>query len=380
MKKILWIYSGSLKHALDKASVLKSSYYLINHGWEVTIAASDMPNDADGRIRQMLISRPTIFGIGYLYFNIRLLIRLHTQYLHYDIILFDQLSMLPLLPIFIAKKIARIKRPRLIMDVRTMVMHEGSDIRGILWIMLFNIAQWIANKAVDGQTAITNKMARAVRIPGSKLLGVWPSGVDRDAYNNIYNIRKWPSISGPLIFIYIGVMLKERNLLTFCQGIKDERNSGRDVKLIIAGKGAQLQELKTLSKRDEYNNCLEIIDAVAPEEVPRLLARGHIGILPFPNKECFRVSSPIKMFEYMAAGLPILATRIDAHTDVLNNDFVFWAANESLSALSNAIKEAWTKKAELCSMGREAYKASVEWTWEKSSEKFALALEKALSI
>ena len=39
----------------------------------------------------------------------------------------------------------------------------------------------------------------------------------------------------------------------------------------------------------------------------------------------FGVSSPIKLFEYLAAGLPILATRIDCHTNVVGNaDCAVW--------------------------------------------------------
>ena len=38
------------------------------------------------------------------------------------------------------------------------------------------------------------------------------------------------------------------------------------------------------------------------DQIPEVLARAHVGVLPFPDEEKFRVSSPIKLFEYMAAG------------------------------------------------------------------------------
>ena len=50
-----------------------------------------------------------------------------------------------------------------------------------------------------------------------------------------------------------------------------------------------------------------------------------LGRTTFPGEFDFPVSSPIKLFEYLAAGLPILATRIDCHTNVVGNaDCAVW--------------------------------------------------------
>jgi hypothetical protein len=54
------------------------------------------------------------------------------------------------------------------------------------------------------------------------------------------------------------------------------------------------------------------------------LAGFDIGILPFPDIPRMNVSSAIKMFEYLADGMPALATRLEAYTAVFKDrDFVF---------------------------------------------------------
>ena len=54
------------------------------------------------------------------------------------------------------------------------------------------------------------------------------------------------------------------------------------------------------------------------EEVSDYIRTANIGILPFPNITWWAVSSPIKLMEYLAIGLPVVATDIDAHRWVVD--------------------------------------------------------------
>jgi glycosyltransferase involved in cell wall biosynthesis len=49
--------------------------------------------------------------------------------------------------------------------------------------------------------------------------------------------------------------------------------------------------------------------AVDPERVPGLLASMDVAVAPYPLLEHFYFS-PLKVYEYMAAGLPVVASRI----------------------------------------------------------------------
>ena len=102
-------------------------------------------------------------------------------------------------------------------------------------------------------------------------------------------------------------------------------------------------------------------------------------MLPFPDEEKFRVSSPIKLFEYMAAGLPILATRIVCHTDVIGNGaYVFWAEQTDAAGLLAALRLVWLSREVLSTMGAQAAVAAQAWTWHTSAQKLKLAIEHGL--
>ncbi len=90
----------------------------------------------------------------------------------------------------------------------------------------------------------------------------------------------------------------------------------------------------------------------------------------------FEVSSPIKLFEYMAAGLPILATRIVCHTDVIGNgDYAIWAEDSSEQALFESLCHVWRHRNELSQMGGRAAVAAEKWSWKASADKLRSALE-----
>jgi glycosyltransferase involved in cell wall biosynthesis len=104
-----------------------------------------------------------------------------------------------------------------------------------------------------------------------------------------------------------------------------------------------------------------------------------VGVLPFPDEEKFQVSSPVKLFEYMAAGLSILATRIVCHTDVAGEDaFTFWADESTPESFYTTLECVQKNRAQLPVMGQRAAEAAEAYTWHASAMRLKDALEKGL--
>ena len=71
-------------------------------------------------------------------------------------------------------------------------------------------------------------------------------------------------------------------------------------KITIAGSGDWEEEIRRISEMEEN---LDFLGEVSFEEVCRLLEDSHIGIMPMPDTSIWRTSSPLKLAEYLAAGL-----------------------------------------------------------------------------
>ena len=134
------------------------------------------------------------------------------------------------------------------------------------------------------------------------------------------------------------------------------------VELILAGEGTEFNQLKDYADRLS-NGAIQVMSTVPRSAVPLLLASAHVGIIPFKNEVIYLGSSPIKLFEYMAAGMPVLLTRIPCHTDVVGNEsYVFWAEDGTSEILAAAIRAVCSSKNHLREVGRLAQLAVEAWT------------------
>ena len=56
---------------------------------------------------------------------------------------------------------------------------------------------------------------------------------------------------------------------------------------------------------------IRLLGPVPPEEVPALLRGCDVGIIPFVDSALTRAIHPVKLYEYCAAGLPVVAANLD---------------------------------------------------------------------
>ena len=95
----------------------------------------------------------------------------------------------------------------------------------------------------------------------------------------------------------------------------------RDIKAVFVGDGPELPRVRQASAGLDG---ITLIGAVPHEDVPAILAAAHIGVAPFdvaahPSLAHEFHWSPLKIFEYMAAGLPVVAPRIPRLADIVSD-------------------------------------------------------------
>jgi len=380
---IVWIYPGELVDALDQATWLSTTKSLRDLGCKVTLLNIGQKNcTAIDGVKVQCIPASKIYFWGKLFFHLKIIPIILSQWKNLDIVLLHPYSVMFILPsrffcvVFYHKR----KRPLFVVDIRTVFMaSEGEkNWKTYLRKIYFDLMLWAANQWADGQTAITDRLAQDVGIPKDKIWGVWPSGVDLDDFKTFQLIRRWVIDNDPLNLIYIGTMNDGRNLMAFGRAVKIARDKGMHFIMTYIGDGYERAALEKFAQ--EYPNSIHVHPPIPHKEIPNWLSKAHIGVLPFPNQVKFQVSSPIKLFEYMAAGIPILATRIVCHTDVVQNgNYVFWIEKPDETGFISALTQIWNCRNNLKEMGDSASEASKQWTWNESAKKLQAALELGLS-
>lgn len=376
---IVWVHPASFDGVLDAASYLDTTRELRSLGCDVTMISAGPDGISEFRgVEVLCLSRPDVYFMGQMLFHMKVARWLLRHWHEVDAVLFHEISTLWLLPLRLLRPLRRTRRPLLVMDTRTMMMPREDTVNLRIRVrgLFLGTMDWMANRWADGRTAITRRMAEVMKIPPQKLWGVWPSGVKPEQFVQAQTLRRWPTGDEPVHIIYVGAMEYERRLMTFCEAVVRARAEGMNLVFTLVGDGREREDLEAFAAKHDF---IHMRPPVPHEQIPQVLAEAHVGVLPFPDETKFQVSSPIKLFEYMAAGMAILATKIVCHTDVISDEgCVFWAEPGEEGLLA-ALRRVWASRAELAAMGARADKSVHEWTWKAAAEKLKRALEHGLA-
>lgn len=379
--RIIWLYPGSLEKTLDRASWLEVSLELRKLGWDVLILSEDsnekwLRDQEEQGVKIGRINCPSIYFIGKLIFHIKAIWLILTRFFKFEIVFYTQESAIFLLPLFLIKKVINRNSPKFVLDSRSMPMGLYTSklrVRGRYYL-------WVNKNGTlmsDYQTVITSRMRDALRIPEEKIISIWPSGVNIEKFKAVSVGRLWGSTgSTPMKLIYIGSLSVDRNIHNLCKAVTNVRQAGYLISLTLVGDGDLINIVKEYS-HDPISG-ITYLPTQPPEEIPYILANAQVGILPFPDEIQYQVSSPLKLFEYLASGLVIIATRINCHVDVLGNSEVFWAESSDIISLQNAIIAAYHNQARFPQISEKSYELADEWTWKRSAEKLSTGFKKIL--
>ena len=194
------------------------------------------------------------------------------------------------------------------------------------------------------------------------------------------NGRVWPQDGEPVELMYVGKLHEERNVMAICRAVVQANTEGMNFVLHLVGGGEQAEELKDFANKT--SGQVQFVGSVPHDDVPNQLRKAHVGVTSLPGADNikFGASSPIKLFEYMAAGLPILATDNVCHTEVVEQgQYAFWVNGDQVDDVVEALRHLWQTRRQLENLGAEAAASAHDWTWQAAGKKLSNALYHGLT-
>ena len=379
--RLLWLFPASFEGRLDSATWLDTTRELRRLGWQVTLVSMG----PDGiqyyqGVEVLTIPKPDVYLVGQVLFHFSVIRYLFNHFDELDIVLFHQESGIWLLPMRFVRVLKRKTRPLFVMDTRDINDLKPGDIKVMLRSAFEGLNHTLAGLLADGQTTITSRFIDLVNIRKTKIWGTWPSGVDLPRFAEPAKTRKWPGAVDPIRLVYVGIVLDKRHLVPLCRAVQRAAERGYSFELYVAGDGPDMASLASCAAASP--ETVRLMEPVPHTAVPDLLATMHIGVTSLPDSHDLKygASSPIKLFEYMASGLPILATRNVCHTDVVRDGgYTFWVEEPTEEGILAGLEQIWHQRARLQSLGREAQSQAEQWTWAAAAIKLDDALRNGLS-
>ena len=144
-------------------------------------------------------------------------------------------------------------------------------------------------------------------------ISIVPNGVDL----SMFNITKKKNSKK---VVFAGAMYYHRGLDVLLKTIPLVIEKIPDAKFVLLGSGTEMDKLKEIVSKNKLDNSVEFKGWIEREKIPENIADASIGIGPLRLTEVTSRALPIKVLEYMAVSLPVIAQKGTLPNDVLENE------------------------------------------------------------
>lgn len=295
--------------ALDVRIFHKQAKTLSDAGYDVTLVARHDKNETIDGIKIIALKKPKnrLYRMICTPFRILVLARKENAYVYH----FHDPELI------IIGLILKILGKKVIYDV-----HEDYKelILGKYWIHPF------LRKVIS---LVGSLLEKVFSLPFDKIIAA-TDGIKRYfRFHRVETIRNYPIIS-PLEkpinsknndiykLIYVGGLSEEKGITEIVKALQYIRQEFR-IKLLLAGSFTNMAFEEKIKNIPEYKN-VEYLGILPYEEVLEYLRISDIGLICLKPIKRYFTSLPLKMFEYMLSGLPVIASNFPLWKEIVEKN------------------------------------------------------------
>jgi glycosyltransferase involved in cell wall biosynthesis len=154
--------------------------------------------------------------------------------------------------------------------------------------------------------------ARIVVLPNAADINVFGKKHDRD------EIRRKLGLPGNLIIMFVGGFYPWHDLHLLLNSFARIVGKFPNAKLLLIGEGETKPDIEQKILADHLENAVILTGTINHNEIPEMLSIADIAVAPNKAFDPGHGGSPLKLFEYMAAGKPIVCTRTGQIAEIID--------------------------------------------------------------
>ena len=240
------------------------------------------------------------------------------------------------------------------------------------WMLTYEATEVIVNS-----NYMKSEIQRLFGLPYEKI-NVVPNGVNLNLYDGVerdYDFRRQYAADNEKIILYVGRLVYEKGVQNLIAAMPKVLNGYHDSKLIIAGKGGMIDELRDEVRRLNIENKVYFTGYLNLEQVTKMYKCADVAVFP-STYEPFGVVA----LEGMLSGTPVVVSDIGGLNDIVQhreNGMKSYAGNPN--SIADSILELLYNPG-LCVELSRAAKAKVksQYNWTKIAQDTHFIYQKAI--
>ena len=179
-----------------------------------------------------------------------------------------------------------------------------------------------ADGLVFVSTALKSRMAAAHGAMAPAIVSPNAANIDKFTFTPQQRTqarKKW-GLEGAAVCGYLGAFVLWHAIDQFVYRIAEDLPRERHLKLLLVGDGVTAGTVRRFVAERGLSSQVILTGRVAHDEVPSLLAAMDLAILPSAGD----YTSPVKLFEFMACGIPPVAPDFEPIREILKPNETGW--------------------------------------------------------
>jgi glycosyltransferase involved in cell wall biosynthesis len=263
----------------------------------------------------------------------------------------------------------------LFLDADEILEHDymGKPITGLLrWrarsMLRYNLSA--ANAIICVSEPAKLNLITNWHMPAEKIV-VFPNGVD------VQRFRPYPETRSALraslgadanpLLLFVGSFYGWHDVTTLLEAFAQTLATRPCARLALVGDGEQRQAMQQRAIELGIDHAVHFTGSVPHTEVPRLVSAADIAVAPYPMMKQALWLSPMKLFEYMASGMAVIASDVGQLGEVVkdgSNGLLTLPGDAS--AMAAAMQRLIDDAALRARLGAQARKdAQQKYSWER---------------
>lgn len=250
------------------------------------------------------------------------------------------------------------------------VFYEAHDISaGALMRKLY----FLLVSSLDGLVVISEGLEKKFAAGGISRIAVIPGSVDAEeiARINRSTARRKFNLGSNKMVVYTGRLTEPKGVYTLIAAAEKVLATEKNIVFYLVGDSTE-NDLRNLRRQANGENNIKLVGPVAQHEY--FIYQRAADVLVLPGSALFdnprEYSSPLKLFEYLASGVPMVATNVPANTSILTHEITAYLVEpDNSKELARGIMTLLSDRKLARTISKNASRESRKYTWETRAEK-----------